>query len=146
MEHDDCGGRSERFAAYVTHLGSALGHGRRLEPLKSYCTGLLSPCERKSVMPEACMRMLADGGADGAQGHRGAPSADAAFHRTGHVVRRGRHGARSCAHGAKNHRARRHFCVDYRWRAGTSERMGTIRPASGFPKKGKHSVGVARQY
>ena len=50
MDHD-IGGRSERFAAYMTHIAEALGHGRRIDPLKSYCTGLLSPCERKSVMP-----------------------------------------------------------------------------------------------
>ena len=115
MDQDDCGGRSARFAAYIVHLAGALGHGRRMDPLKSYCTGLLSSCERKSVMLAACVRMRADGRADGAAGHRSTASTDVAFHRARDLVRRRRHGAHSRAHTAENHRARRHFGMDHRW-------------------------------
>ena len=110
MDHD-IGGRGERFAAYMTHIAEALHHGPRTGPLTSYCTGLLSPCERKSVeVPD----LIRDGGADGAQGHRGATSADAPFYRAGPVVRRWRPGARSRAHAAENRSARRHSGVDHR--------------------------------
>ena len=63
MDQDDCGGRSARFAAYIVHLAGALGRGRRMGPLKSYCTGLLSSCERKSVEPMAALTAPRDTGA-----------------------------------------------------------------------------------
>ena len=56
-----------RFHAYIEHLSEAVGHADRHAPLAEYCTGLLLPGERKSVMLEACMRMLADGRARGAR-------------------------------------------------------------------------------
>jgi len=34
-------------------LAKAAGHADRADPLKSYCTGLLLPGERKSVEPMA---------------------------------------------------------------------------------------------
>ena len=54
MDRDDRGGRAERLAAYLDDLASVLGDVRRVGPLTSYCTGLLLPTERKSVMPQAC--------------------------------------------------------------------------------------------
>lgn len=39
----------ERFSAYVDGLAEVIGHADRVKPLRDYCTGLLMPCERKSV-------------------------------------------------------------------------------------------------
>src|ERR1700739_4614794 len=44
-----------RFAAYVDDLVGVLGHADRARPLRDYCTGLLLPCERKSVEPMAAV-------------------------------------------------------------------------------------------
>ena len=49
-------GTSEtRFSAYVDDLVSVIGHADRERPLRDYCTGLLMPCERKSVEPMAAV-------------------------------------------------------------------------------------------
>src|SRR5256886_16586117 len=42
-----------RFASYVEGLASVIGHKDRVGPLRDYCTGLMLPCERKSVEPMA---------------------------------------------------------------------------------------------
>jgi SRSO17 transposase len=47
------GAQPKRFAAYLDRLAHAAGHLDRATPLKSYCTGLLLPGERKSVEPMA---------------------------------------------------------------------------------------------
>src|SRR5258706_3952193 len=47
------GAQQQRFAAYLDSLARAAGHLDRAVPLKSYCTGLLLPGERKSVEPMA---------------------------------------------------------------------------------------------
>jgi SRSO17 transposase len=44
-----------RFVAYVDELSKVIGHADRTGPLRDYCTGLLMPCERKSVEPMAAM-------------------------------------------------------------------------------------------
>ena len=44
-----------RFAAYVEELASVIGHKDRAGPLRDYCTGLMLPCERKSVEPMAAV-------------------------------------------------------------------------------------------
>src|SRR6202163_3600448 len=44
-----------RFAGYVDGLVSVIGHADRAGPLRDYCTGLILPCERKSVEPMAAM-------------------------------------------------------------------------------------------
>ena len=44
-----------RFVAYVDELSQVIGHADRTGPLRDYCTGLLMPCERKSVEPMAAM-------------------------------------------------------------------------------------------
>ena len=44
-----------RFAAYVEGLTSVIGHADRAKPLRDYCTGLMMPCERKSVEPMAAI-------------------------------------------------------------------------------------------
>ncbi|BCG82642.1 MULTISPECIES: IS701 family transposase [unclassified Mesorhizobium] len=113
-----------RFAAYVETLASALGHADRVAPLKAYCTGLLLPGERKSVEPMAA---------------RVEPGRVQAAHQSLH-----------------------HFVAKADW--SDDAVLGVVRaqvlPAlegqgpirawivddTGFPKKGKHSVGVARQY
>src|SRR6476660_8742561 len=50
-------GRSSkaRFAAYVEKLTEVIGHADRAGPLRDYCTGLLMPAERKSVEPMAAV-------------------------------------------------------------------------------------------
>ena len=113
-----------RFAAYVEGLSKALGHADRVAPLKAYCTGLILPGERKSVEPMAA---------------RVEPGRVQAAHQSLH-----------------------HFVAKADWsdegvlgmvRAEVlpaMERQGAIRAwivdDTGFPKKGVHSVGVARQY
>jgi DDE superfamily endonuclease len=46
-------GREARFASYVEHMASALGHADRRTPFRSYCAGLILPGERKSIEPIA---------------------------------------------------------------------------------------------
>jgi SRSO17 transposase len=118
------GRQQERLAAYLDRLAQAAGHADRAEPCKAYCAGLLLPGERKSVEPMAA---------------RVYP----------HDVQR-------------KHQSLHHFVADAGWE---DERMlaaalGTVVPAllrrgpiiawivdeTGMVKKGRHSVGVARQY
>src|SRR5438445_8064170 len=55
MNLDQSGDSETRFAAYVAGLGSVIGHADRAGPLRDYCTGLMLPCERKSVEPMAAI-------------------------------------------------------------------------------------------
>jgi SRSO17 transposase len=105
-------------------LADAAGHADRHIPLKNYCTGLLLPGERKSVEPMAA---------------RLAPN----------DVRR-------------MHQSLHHLVADAPWndRKVLEQVRQQVLPAmqkhgpivawiiddTGFPKQGKHSVGVARQY
>ena len=112
------------FDAYVETLVDVIGHADRAEPLKDYCLGLLLPVERKSVEPLAAVM---------------APSRVAAKHQSLlHFV-----GQAPWSDEALMDRVRD-------WVLPQIERHGAIRAwiidDTGFPKKGKHSVGVARQY
>ncbi len=118
------GAQQKRLAAYLDSLARAAGHADRSEPLKGYCKGLLLPLKRKSVEPMAA---------------RLAP----------HNVRR-------------THQSLHHLVADSPWsdqdmlaqvRAWTLPLMkkrgalvAWVVDDSGIPKKGRHSVGVARQY
>lgn len=113
-----------RFAAFVERLAAALGHADRAAPLRAYCTGLLLPGDRKSVEPMAA---------------RVEPARVQAAHQSLH-----------------------HFVAKADWSdaAVMQAVRDTALPAmtksepirawivddTGFPKKGAHSVGVARQY
>ena len=117
-------GSESRFVAYVEAITSVLGHADRVVPFQSYCAGLLLPGDRKSVEPIAA---------------RMQPGRVQAAHQSLH-----------------------HFVAKADWsddavlaavRARVLpviERHGPIRALivddTGIPKKGKHSVGVARQY
>jgi SRSO17 transposase len=123
LESKVCGSES-RFAAYVEAITSVLGHADRAAPFRSYCAGLLLPGDRKSVEPMAA---------------RVQPGRVQAAHQSLH-----------------------HFVAKADWSDDTVlaavrarvlpiiERRGPIRALiiddTGIPKKGKHSVGVARQY
>ena len=113
----------DRFEAYVDRLVEIIGHADRAEPLRDYCTGLLLPLERKSVEPLAA------------------------------AVRPERVSAK--------HQSLLHFVGEGGWsdealmacvRAlvlPVVERDGPVEAwivdDTSFPKKGEHSVGVARQ-
>ena len=113
-----------RFDHYVELLAQTMGHADRAEPLRAYTTGLLLPGERKSVEPMAA---------------RLAPR----------NVRR-------------KHQSMPHFVADAPWsdERGLARARAFALPAlrqhgpikawllddTGIPKKGTHSVGVARQY
>ncbi len=113
-----------RFSGYVEELVSVIGHADRARPLRDYCQGLMLPCERKSVEPMAAVT---------------APERTAA-----------------------QHQSLLHFVGEGRWSdervlakvrqmvLPAIERHGPIEAwiidDTGFPKKGTHSVGVARQY
>jgi SRSO17 transposase len=118
-------GESEsRFSAYVEELVGVIGHADRAVPLRDYCLGLLLPGERKSVEPLAAVT---------------APARVAA-----------------------QHQSLLHFVGNAPWSddrmlAKVSERVlpsiersgpieAWILDDTGFPKKGRHSVGVRRQY
>ena len=117
-------GSVSRFAFYVEHVASALGHADRRAPFRSYCTGLILPGERKSIEPIAAR-----------------------------LEPRRVQGAHQSLH---------HFVANADWSQEALlrqvrtfvlpaiEKSGRIRAwivdDTGFPKKGVHSVGVARQY
>ena len=48
---------------FVEGLKSVIGHADRAKPLHDYCTGLVMPCERKSVEPMAAVSAPARVGA-----------------------------------------------------------------------------------
>lgn len=114
----------KRLAAYLEGLAQAAGHKDRHQPIKSYCLGLLLPGERKSVEPMAA-RLAPDN------------------------VRR-------------MHQSLHHIVADAPWSDQTllaavvqytlpamrkrGPVVAWVVDDTGFPKKGKHSVGVARQY
>jgi SRSO17 transposase len=114
----------ERFEAYITAIVSVLGHADREEPLHDYCTGLLLPLERKSVEPLAAHTAPGRTGAKHQSllhfvGNAGW-SDEAVLSKVREIVL-----PRIEAHGAIE---------------------ATIVDDTAFPKKGRHSVGVARQY
>ena len=116
--------QQKRFAAYLDGLAQAAGHADRNSPLRSYCIGLLLPGERKSVEPMAA---------------RLSPERVRQMHQSLH-----------------------HLVADAPWsdEAVLDRALDFVLPAmlargpvvawvvddTGFPKKGMHSVGVARQY
>ena len=118
-------GTSElRFACYVEGLVRVIGHADRAQPLRDYCTGLILPCERKSVEPLAAVT---------------APSRVAAQHQSLlHFVGEGRWSDELVL--AKV----REMVLPKIEQEGPIEAW--IIDDTGFPKKGRHSVGVARQY
>ena len=113
-----------RFEAYVQALASVIGHKDRSGPLRGYCKGLLVETGRKSVEPMAAVT---------------APERTAA-----------------------QHQSLLHFVGNAAW--SDAAVLGKVRELvfppiekhgpieawilddTGYPKKGKHSVGVARQY
>ncbi len=117
-------GNASRFAAYVEAITAVLGHADRVVPFQSYCAGLLLPGDRKSVEPMAA---------------RVQPGRVRAAHQSLH-----------------------HFVAKADWSddavlAAVRARVlpviaqrGPIQALivddTGIPKKGKQSVGVARQY
>jgi SRSO17 transposase len=113
-----------RFSTYVEGLVSVIGHADRAKPLRDYCTGLLLPCERKSVEPMAAVT---------------APERTAAQHQSLlHFVGEGRWSDEKVL--AKV----REMVLPAIERHGPIEAW--IIDDTAFPKKGVHSVGVARQY
>lgn len=117
-------GSESRLAAYVEALTASLGHADRAAPFRSYTAGLLLPGARKSVEPMAA---------------RVEPGRVQAAHQSLH-----------------------HFVAKADWSDDALlaavrthvlpiiEQRGPIRgwiiDDTGIPKKGTHSVGVARQY
>src|ERR1700750_3265400 len=117
----------DEFDAYLNHLAQALGHADRHAGLKGYCSGLVMPLSRKSVEPMAA-----------------------------HI---------DPLHASAKHQSLHHFVAKAEWsdRAVLQQVREWVMPAlglhaaeeagyywiiddTGFPKKGRHSVGVARQY
>jgi SRSO17 transposase len=118
------GPQEKRFAAYIEGLAIAAGHEDRQAPLKSYCKGLLLPGERKSIEPMAARLDPAN-----VQPMR------QSLH---HLV----------ANAPWSDEALLEQVRDYVLRAMRKQGpvVAWIVDDTGFPKKGKHSVGVARQY
>src|SRR5580692_12968599 len=113
-----------RFATYVEGLTSVIGHADRAQPLRDYCAGLMMPCERKSVEPMAAIT---------------APERTAAQHQSLlHFVGEGKWSD------AKVLAKVRELVLPEIERHGPIEAW--IIDDTGFPKKGRHSVGVGRQY
>lgn len=113
-----------RFDAYVEGLASVIGHADRERPLRDYCTGLLTSCERKSVEPIAAITE---------------PNRTAAQHQSLlHFIGQG---------GWSDERVVtkvREMVLPVMERQGPVEAW--IIDDTSFPKQGTHSVGVARQY
>jgi SRSO17 transposase len=113
-----------RFERYVEEIADTVAHADRRKPLEAYLTGLLLPGERKSVEP---MAALID------------PRHVCARHQSMHHFV-----ANSEWDDAAVIRIARTHVLDAMERHGAA--AGWIIDDTGFPKKGGHSVGVARQY
>lgn len=113
----------EEFEGYMAHLSEGLGHADRHAGLRGYCTGLMSPLARKSVEPMAAQV--------------------------------------DPLHARSRHQSMHHFVADANWsdeqmllrvcqwvvpKMDFSDGGWWIIDDTGFPKQGRHSVGVARQY
>lgn len=117
-------GSESRFTGYVEAITAALGHADRAAPFRSYCAGLLLPGERKSVEPMAA---------------RVQPARVQATHQSLHHLV-----AKSDWSDDAVLRAVRDHVLPVIVRHGPIRAL--IIDDTGMPKKGKHSVGVARQY
>lgn len=53
MDHQQSDASATRFSAYLDALASVIGHAARVGPMRDDGTGLLLPCNRKSVEPLA---------------------------------------------------------------------------------------------
>jgi SRSO17 transposase len=118
------GPQERRFAAYIEGLATAAGHEDRQAPLKNYCKGLLLPGERKSIEP-----MAARLDAENIQSTR------QSLH---HLVAKAPWRDDVLLEQVRNYvlpAMQKHGPV-----------VAWIVDDTGFPKKGKHSVGVTRQY
>jgi len=120
----DLSRQGERLQVYLNALSEAAGHADRVVPIENYTKGLMLPIERKSVEPMAA---------------RLAPGNVRQMHQSLH-----------------------HIVADAAWSddALLKQVRNQVLPAmtrkdalaawivddAGFPKKGTHSVGVARQY
>jgi SRSO17 transposase len=118
------GAQAKRFAAYLDRLAQAAEHADRAIPLKSYCSGLLLPGERKSVEPMAA-RLYPD---QVRQAHQ-------SMH---HVV------ADAAWSDEDMLEAVRAYVLPQIEQKGPI--VAWIVDDTGFVKKGTHSVGVTRQY
>lgn len=118
------GAQQKRFAAYLDRLAQAAGHLDRAIPLKSYCTGLLLPGERKSVEPMAA-RLCPD---NVRQTHQ-------SLH---HVVADAPWSDEDLLEQV------RRYVLPAMQKQGPV--VAWVVDDTGFPKKGTHSVGVVRQY
>lgn len=113
----------EEFERYLEHLNEGLGHADRRAGLKGYCAGLMAPLKRKSVEPMAA-----------------------------HV---------EPGNARAKHQSLHHFVSQAAWsdeemlkrvaqwvvpRMDFSAGGWWVVDDTGFPKQGRHSVGVARQY
>jgi len=124
MDERQEGASESRFWAYVEQLVSVIGHMDRAQPLRDYCMGLMMPCERKSVEPIAAVT---------------APGRVAAQHQSLlHFVGAGRWSDEMVL--AKV----RELVLPGMQCHGPIEAW--IIDDTSFPKQGRHSVGVARQY
>jgi len=123
-QQPDFSAQPQRLQAYLDGLTQAAGHADRVVPMESYTKGLMLPIERKSVEPMAA---------------RLAPGSVRQMHQSLH-----------------------HIVAEAAWSddALLQQIRSQVLPAmtrkhalaawivddTGFPKKGTHSVGVARQY
>jgi SRSO17 transposase len=114
----------ERFAEYLDRLSEVVGHRDRLPSLRAYLTGLLLPGERKSVEPMA------------------------AKIDPRHVRARQQSMPHFVANASWSDEAVLRVAVNYALEQ--MERHGPVGAwivdDTGIPKKGRHSVGIARQY
>jgi SRSO17 transposase len=116
--------RAQRFHAYVERLTTALGHQDWHGPLRAYVTGLCLPGDRKSIEPMA---------------PRVGPRYVRARHQSMHHFI-----ANAAWNDAAVLRAARDILLAALDRHGPSPHGWSTIPGS--RRKGRHSVGVARQY
>src|SRR5882724_1857611 len=124
MDRPGAEGSELRFARYVEGLVGVIGHADRTRPLRDYCVGLVMPCERKSVEPMAAVT---------------APERVSAQHQSLlHFVNQ------APWSDAKVLAKVREMVMPALELHGPIEAW--IIDDTGIPKKGRHSVGVGRQY